>query len=70
MNEDDLKAIVAKYQQKSFEFFNQNIVFEVQIERLSKKVAELEKELLKLSSAQESFGAETSTPKKRSTRGS
>ena len=70
MNEDDLKAIVAKYQQKSFEFFNQNIVFEVQIERLSKKVAELEIELLKLSSAQESFSAETSTPKKRSTRGS
>ena len=46
MNEDDLKAVVAKYQQKSFEFFNQNIILEVQVEQLSKKVAALEEEIL------------------------
>lgn len=49
MNEEDLKSIIAKYQQKTFELFNQNIVFEVQIESLNKKVALLETELVKLS---------------------
>lgn len=69
MNEDDLKAVVAKYQQKSFEFFNQNIILEVQVEQLSKKVAALEEEILRLSAAQQEFSVEPSTPKKRTTRG-
>lgn len=69
MNEDDLKAVVAKYQQKSFEFFNQNIILEVQVEQLSKKVAALEEEILRLSAAQQEFSVEPPTPKKRTTRG-
>ena len=35
MSEDDLKAVLAKYQQKAFELFNQNIVLETQVEKLS-----------------------------------
>lgn len=48
MSEEDLKAIVAKYQQKSFELFNTNIVLEVQIETLKKTVEQLSIELEKL----------------------
>ena len=47
MTEDDLKSVLAKYQQKAFELFNTNIVLETQIEQLNntKKIlnAELEK---------------------------
>jgi len=43
MTEDDMKAVLAKYQQKSFELFNQNIVLETQVEQLTKTVAELQK---------------------------
>ena len=43
MSEEDSKAVLAKYQQKSFELFNQNIVLETQIEQLNKTVAELQK---------------------------
>lgn len=49
MNEEDLKSVISKYQQKSFELFNQNIVLEVQVESLNKKVSILEAELTKLS---------------------
>ena len=47
MSEDDLKAVLAKYQQKSFELFNQNIVLETQIEQLNKTVASLQEQLKK-----------------------
>jgi len=47
MSEDDLKAVLAKYQQKSFELFNQNIVLETQIETLQSKVSSLSQELEK-----------------------
>lgn len=49
MNEEDLRSIISKYQQKSFELFNQNIVLEVQVERLNQKVNILETEIVKLS---------------------
>jgi predicted nucleic acid-binding Zn-ribbon protein len=49
MSEDDLKAVLAKYQQKSFELFNQNIVLETQVEQLSKTVSSLQEEIKKLS---------------------
>lgn len=49
MSEDDLKAVLAKYQQKSFELFNQNIVLETQVEQLSKKVSDMSEQLQKLS---------------------
>lgn len=49
MNEEDLKNIISKYQQKSFELFNQNIVLETQVESLNKKISILESELVKIS---------------------
>lgn len=49
MTEDDLKAVLAKYQQKSFELYNQNIVLETQIEQLTKTIAQLKEEINKLS---------------------
>ena len=51
MSEDDLKAVLAKYQQKAFELFNNNIVLETQIEQLSKTVATLQVEIQKLSTS-------------------
>ena len=50
MTEDDLKAILAKYQQKTFELFNQNIELETQIEQLNKSILSLKEENQKLSS--------------------
>lgn len=48
MSEEDLKAVLAKYQQKSFELYNQNIVLETQVEKLSKIVNSLTTEVDKL----------------------
>ena len=48
MSEDDLKAVLAKYQQKAFELFNQNIVLETQIERLNSSLSDLKIELEEL----------------------
>ena len=48
MNEEDYKAIISTYQQKSFELFNQNIVLETQVNSYKKKVDLLTKELDKL----------------------
>ena len=49
MSEEDLKMVLAKYQQKTFELFNQNIVLETQVELLSKNVSSLQAEIEKLS---------------------
>ncbi len=38
MSEEDLKLVLAKYQQKAFELFNQNIVLETQVEKLSESL--------------------------------
>ena len=48
MTEEDLKAILAKYQQKAFELFNTNIVLETQIEQSNKTIESLSIELEKL----------------------
>jgi hypothetical protein len=48
MSEDDLKAILAKYQQKAFDLFNRNIVLETQVETLTATVSNLSFELEKL----------------------
>ena len=48
MSEDDLKSVLAKYQQKAFELFNQNIVLETQIDTLTNTVNFLSSELEKL----------------------
>jgi hypothetical protein len=48
MSEEDLKLVISKYQQKVFELFNQNIVLETQIEKLTSAVNSLTNELEKL----------------------
>jgi hypothetical protein len=48
MDEDDLKLIISKYQQKVFELFNTNIVLETQIEKLTKNTNLLNLEIEKL----------------------
>ena len=48
MSEEDLKLVLAKYQQKTFELFNTNIVLETQVEQLNKVVSTLSAELEKL----------------------
>jgi FtsZ-binding cell division protein ZapB len=48
MTEEDLKAVLAKYQQKTFELFNANIVLETQVEQANKTISILSAELEKL----------------------
>ena len=48
MTEEDLTAILAKYQQKTFELFNTNIVLETQVEQANKTISILSAELEKL----------------------
>jgi hypothetical protein len=48
MNEEDLKLVLSKYQQKTFELFNQNIVLETQVEKLNVMVSTMSVELEKL----------------------
>jgi hypothetical protein len=43
MTEEDLKAVLAKYQQKAFELYNTNIVLETQVEQLTKNIEELQR---------------------------
>jgi hypothetical protein len=48
MSDDDLKAIIATYQQKSFELFTKNIVLETQVGTLRTQVEQITTELEKL----------------------
>ena len=48
MSEDDLKSVLATYQQKCFELFNSNIVLETQAKSLQGKIETLSVELEKL----------------------
>jgi hypothetical protein len=48
MSEEDLKLVLSKYQQKTFELLNQNIVLETQVEKLNATVQSLSTELEKL----------------------
>jgi hypothetical protein len=50
MTEEDYKDVIASYQQKAFELFNQNIVYETQINTLKKNIAELQSEIQVLKS--------------------
>lgn len=52
MSEDDLKAVLAKYQQKTFELYNTNIILETQIEQLNKTIIFLTDQVEKLSTKQ------------------
>ena len=58
MTEDDLKAVLAKYQQKAFELFNQNIILETQVEQLNKTITFLQEELQKSSKSKRSIKQE------------
>lgn len=49
MTDDDLKAVLSKYQQKAFELYNANIVLETQVEQLNTVVATLQDQVQKLS---------------------
>lgn len=48
MSEEDLKLVLAKYQQKAFELYNSNIVLETQVEKLTATINSLNTELEKL----------------------
>ena len=41
MNEKDYKDVIATYQKKAFELFNQNIVLETQVNTLTKTIESL-----------------------------
>lgn len=41
MSEEDYKDVIASYQQKAFELFNQNIVLETQVNSLKKTIESL-----------------------------
>jgi len=41
MTEEDYKEVIASYQQKAFELFNQNIVLETQVNSLTKRIESL-----------------------------
>lgn len=41
MTEEDYAAVIASYQQKAFELFNQNIVLETQVNSLTKTINSL-----------------------------
>lgn len=53
MGEEDYKAIINTYQQKSFELFTKNIVLETQVNTMKKTVDILNKELDKLKNSKQ-----------------
>jgi hypothetical protein len=61
MTEEELKLVLAAYQQKTFELFNKNIVYEVQINTLSRRVEELLKENESLKSKPKRSQSKTQT---------
>jgi hypothetical protein len=58
MSEEDLKLVLAKYQQKAFELFNQNIVLETQVEKLSTSLNSLNVEFEKMKKSKSGTKAE------------
>lgn len=48
MSEEDLKSVLATYQQKCFELFNSNIVLETQVNSLQKQIGILSTEVEKI----------------------
>lgn len=55
MTEDDYKAVISTYQQKSFELFNQNLMLEAQINQLKKTIEELNSNLNSEKNEDENF---------------
>lgn len=56
MTEEDLKSVLSKYQQKTFELFNRNIVLEAQVETLTAAIDSLNGELEKLKKTNKTKG--------------
>jgi len=56
MTEEDYKDVITSYQQKAFELFNQNIVYETQINTLKKNIIELQSEIQVLKSRSKESG--------------
>lgn len=54
MNEDQYKAIISVYQQRSFDLFNANVMLETQISQLKSQVEELNSKLNSLISQETS----------------
>jgi len=48
MSDEDIKAVLATYQQKAFELFNSNIVLETQVKTLQNQIRSLSIDLEKL----------------------
>tara|TARA_B100000524_G_scaffold263463_1_gene143828 strand:- start:192 stop:362 length:171 start_codon:yes stop_codon:yes gene_type:complete len=48
MNETEYQAVISTYQQKAFELFNQNIVYQTQINTLQQEIGSLRKEIEQL----------------------
>ena len=46
MSEEDYKAMIAMYQQRSFDLFNANVMLETQITKLKKQNEELQAKIL------------------------
>ena len=56
MNETEYQAVISTYQQKAFELFNQNIVYQTQINTLQQEVGTLRKEIEQLKSTEHHHG--------------
>ena len=56
MTEEDLKLVLSKYQQKTFELFNKNIVLETQVETLTATIESLKDEVEKLKKTNKNKG--------------
>ena len=44
MNETEYQAVISTYQQKAFELFNQNIVYQTQINTLQQEISALKRD--------------------------
>ena len=56
MNETEYQAVISTYQQKAFELFNQNIVYQTQINTLQQEIGTLRKEIEQLRSPENHHG--------------
>jgi len=65
MNEQDLKYLIASYQQKSFDLFSQSVANDAKIRQLSELVDALTK---KVNEQQEELDKLNSKPKRTSTK--
>jgi FtsZ-binding cell division protein ZapB len=59
MSEEDLKLVLAKYQQKSFDLFNKTIVLETQVETLTQSNLLLQNEIEKLKKTKKNIKSES-----------